>query len=249
MSDKHLQPTKSRAVRRAGRLQANGSGVSSAAGFELRRLRQLSALASQLRGSSDVTKSLRRALRAGVELLGAAEGCVATHDPGRQRVEPICPLPSDSSWDREFLTSFLRGGTTPIPAHVALGRLRRRQRMWGVLAVRGPGVGFDWSAREALSEIAASVSEALERIDEKRIHEVRARIDCKMLEQLRPKDLFYQILHGLQSLTHYDHSATLLICRGGMLEVAAEAVTWKKGKSERIGERLPLPEALLTLLR
>jgi signal transduction histidine kinase len=247
--DKEFQPAESRAAPGAGRLQANGAGVSSAAGFELRRLRRLSALASQLRGGRDGAKALRTALRAGLELLGATEGCVATLDPGRQLVEPIVTLPPDSIWDREFLTSFLRGGTIPIPAHVALGRLRRRQRMWGVLAVRGPGVGFDWSAREALSDIAASVSEALGRIDEERIHEVRARIDCKVLEQLRPKDLFYQILHGLESLTHYDHSATLLICRGGMLEVVAEVVTWKKGKSERIGEKRPLPEALLTLLR
>jgi hypothetical protein len=174
---------------------------------------------------------------------------VAILDPGKSQVETIFTLPQNSNWDREFLTSFIRGSELPIPAHVALGRLRRRQRMWGVLAVRGSGDGFSWDHREALSALASCVSDVLERIDQEQIRGVRARIDYKILEQLRPKDLFYQILHGLQSLTQYDHSATLLIYEGGTLEVAAETIAWKKGKSDRIGTKFPLPEALLPLLR
>jgi signal transduction histidine kinase len=205
---------------------------------------------SQFREGRDVAKVLRATLRAGLELLGAAEGCVAILDPGQQQVETIFTLPPDGIWDRGFLTSFIRGGEHAIPAHVALGRLRRRQRMWGVLAVRRAGARFNWDHREALSALAAAVSDVLERIDQERIREVRARIDYKILEQLRPKDLFYQILHGLQSLTQYDHSATLLIYEGGgTLEVVAEAITWKKGKSDRVGQKLPLPESLLGLLR
>jgi signal transduction histidine kinase len=224
-------------------------GLSGSDEFELRCLRRVSALTSQFREGRDVDKVLRATLRAGLELLGATEGCVAILDPGKQQVETIFTLPQNSSWDREFLTSFIRGGENPIPAHLALGRLRRRQRMWGVLAVRAPGVRFNWESREALSALAASVSEVVERIDQERIREVRARIDYKILEQLRPKDLFYQILHGLQSLTQYDHSATLLIYEGGTLEVAAETITWKKGKSDRIGLKFPLPESLAPLLR
>ncbi len=56
------------------------------------------------------------------------------------------------------------------------------------------------------------------------------------MEQLRPKDLFYQILHGLRSLTRYDHSAALLDARaerGGVLELVAEQIAWRKGKSRR----------------
>ena len=33
----------------------------------------------------------------------------------------------------------------------------------------------------------------------------------EILEELRPKDLFYQILHGLRTLTGYDHSSALLV--------------------------------------
>jgi signal transduction histidine kinase len=169
-------------------------------------------------------------LRAGLELLGAGEGCVAILDPGKQQVETIFTVPQNCPWDKQFLTSFIRGGENPIPANLALGRLRRRRRMWGVLAVRGQAATFNWDHREALSALAATASE--------------------ILEELRPKDLSYQILHGLHSLTQYDHSATLLIYEGdGTLKVVAETITWKKGKSDRIGQKLPLPDALVDFLR
>jgi signal transduction histidine kinase len=119
------------------------------------------------------------------------------------------------------------------------------------LAVRAPGGQLTWDDREALSALAAAANEVLDRIDQERTREVRARIDCKILEQLRPKDLFYQILHGLHSLTQYDHSASLLIYEpaGGSLEVVAETITWKKGKSDKIGLKIALPAALFPLLR
>jgi signal transduction histidine kinase len=205
---------------------------------------------AQFREGRDITKVTRAALRSGLDLLGAREACVATLAPGKEQVDIVFAVPQASAWDQAFLTRFIRGSEEPIPEHLALGRLRRRQRMWGVLALRAPGTNFNWARREALSAIAAAANEVLTRIDEERIREVRARIDYKILEQLRPKDLFYQILHGLHSLTHYDHSATLLICRpDAVLEVVAETITWKKGKSEKIGLKLPLPDSLLSLLR
>ena len=234
---------------KTGPSHARESGLSSSAEFELHCLRRVAALTSQFRGGRDIAKVLRATLRAGIELLGAVGGCVAIVDPGRQRAETIFKLPHDSSWNEDFLTSFIRGGDNPIPAHIALGRLRRRQRMWGVLAVRSAEGRFTWDHRHALSALTATVSEVLERIDQERIREVRARIDYKILEQLRPKDLFYQILHGLHSLTQYDHSATLLIYEGGTLEVAAETIAWKKGKSDRVGLKIPLPKSQLPLLR
>lgn len=249
MSARDAKTEESESDPRIRPLLSRGSGISPSAEFELRCLRRMSALANQFREGRDMAKVLRATLRAGLELLGATEGCVAILDPGKQQVETIFTIPQKSNWDREFLTSFIRGGENPIPANLALGRLRRRRRMWGVLAVRSSGSRFNWDHREALSTLAASVSEVLERIDQERIREVRARIDYKILEQLRPKDLFYQILHGLQSLTQYDHSATLLIHEsGGTLEVVAETIAWKKGKSDRIGQKLSLPESLLGLL-
>ncbi len=250
MSGKDAKLAQSESDPTAGSLLSPPSILPASAEFELRCLRRIAALTSQFRDGRDMTKVLRATLRAGLDLLGAKEGCVAILDPGKQQVETLFTIPANSSWDKDFLTSFIRGGGKSIATNVALGRLRRRRRMWGVLAVRSPGARFNWNHREALSALTASVSEVLERIDQERIREVRARIDYKILEQLRPKDLFYQILHGLQSLTQYDHSATVLIHEGGgTLEVVAETITWKKGKSDRIGQKIPLPESLLELLR
>jgi signal transduction histidine kinase len=218
--------------------------------FELRWLRQLWTFRSRFGEGRDIAKVTRAALRAGVDLLGAREGCVAVLVPGEPQVEVTFSVPQETTWDRELLTAFLRGEENHIPAQLALGRLRRRGRMWGVLAVCAPGSQLSWDHREALSSLAAAANEVLARIDQERIRDVRARIDCKILEQLRPKDLFYQVLHGLHSLIHYDHSASLLIYEPGgrSLEVVAETITWKKGKSDKIGLKLSLPEPLLTLL-
>jgi signal transduction histidine kinase len=226
------------------------AGSYAATEFELRCLRQLAVFPEQFRETRDIVKVVRAALRASVELLGASEGCVAILTPGRPEVEIVFTIPQNSAWERDFLTAFIRGGEHPIPGHLALGRLRRRQRMWGVLAVRMPSRRFNWDHREALSALAAAANQLLFRIDQEKIREVRSRIDYKILEQLRPKDLFYQVLHGLQSLTQYDHSAALWIHEpGDTLEMVAETIAWKKGKSDKIGLKLPLPEPLRGLLR
>jgi signal transduction histidine kinase len=95
------------------------------------------------------------------------------------------------------------------------------------------------------------ISDSIELIDWQRNIEVRSQIDRKMLEQLRPQDLFYQILHGLRSLTHYDHSSALLIChqRENTLELVAEQIAWFKGKSCLIGRKLPMTDNIWALLQ
>ena len=74
--------------------------------------------------------------------------------------------------------------------------------------------------------------------------EVRDRIDRKIMEQIHPKDLFYQILDGVRSLTHYDHSSALLMRENGedALRVVAEQIAWTKAKSHRIGLTLQLDD-------
>jgi signal transduction histidine kinase len=116
--------------------------------------------------------------------------------------------------------------------------------MWGLLAVWGKGREFPWDARRALSSIGTTISELVERADEFRVREVRTRIDRKILEQLRPRDLFYQILHGIRSLTGYDHSAALLTCDEELnaLEIVAEQIAWCKAKSACVGLKLQLTE-------
>ena len=52
------------------------------------------------------------------------------------------------------------------------------------------------------------------------------------MEQIDPKDLFYQILDGLRSLTHYDHSSALFIRDESdrALRLVAEQIAWKKAR-------------------
>jgi two-component system, NtrC family, sensor kinase len=71
------------------------------------------------------------------------------------------------------------------------------------------------------------------------------------MEQIHPKDLFYQILDGIRSLTLYDHSSALLIREENeaSLRVVAEQIAWTKAKSERIGLRIPITDNAAALLQ
>jgi signal transduction histidine kinase len=129
--------------------------------------------------------------------------------------------------------------------------VHRRDRLWGVLALRRRDEFELPSGYIALRRMAKLISESIEVIDWLRTIEVRSQIDRKIMAPLRPQDLFYHLLHGLRSLTHYDHSSALFICdrRENALELVAEQIAWQKGKSVRIGLKLPLDDALWTLMR
>jgi hypothetical protein len=149
-----------------------------------------------------------------------------------------------------MLTAFLSNQRVSIPRNVILAPVHRRGRLWAALALRGSSE-FERPSARKLVRIAKVISESIEFIDWQRIVEVRSRMDRKIMEQLRPQDLFYQILHGLRSLTHYDHSSSLLICDqpANALELVAEQIAWVKGKSRRIGSRLPLDDELWKSMR
>ncbi|MEO5617869.1 MAG: ATP-binding protein, partial [Candidatus Eisenbacteria bacterium] len=101
-----------------------------------------------------------------------------------------------------------------------------------------------------LQRIAAEISDRIGRLDRERLAEVRARIDFKILRDLSPKDLYYQVLDGLHSLTGYDHSAGLFILDPGSerLQLVAEQVAWqKKMKSARIGLECAVDDTLIRL--
>jgi len=213
-------------------------------------LRRLGSFTAQLRDVRDVDRVLALAVRTGMDFFRAPEGCAAVIPLGREEAEIAFPDPADRAWDRPMLTGFLRGHKVTVPPNLMLARLRRYGRMWGALAVRSPGADFRWDARQAFSSIGSTVTQLIERIDDQRIREVRARIDQKILEQIGPKDLSYQILHGIRSLVGYDHSAALLTCDQDRtsLGIVGEQIAWRKAKSVKVGLSLPLPRAILELL-
>jgi signal transduction histidine kinase len=75
-----------------------------------------------------------------------------------------------------------------------------------------------------------------------RAFEIRERIVRKVLLQLRPADILYQVLHGMKRLLGYDHSASVhtLDRDAGTLTTRAEVIAWTKGKSTRIGRTVQL---------
>jgi signal transduction histidine kinase len=206
---------------------------------------------AQYREGRDADKLLRAATRLGMEVFGAAEGAVLSIEPGPRGLQVLQSIPEDRPWDRTLLAGFLRGEKVRIPPGLMLARIRRHGRMWGALAVRSESAAFHWDARQAFSTIGALANELIDEIDRERIREVRARVDRKILEQSHPKHLAYELLHGIRSLTGYDHSAALLIhdADSGALEIVAEQVAWRKAKGRNVGRKLPMSAALRDLFR
>jgi two-component system NtrC family sensor kinase len=210
----------------------------------------LDELKSNLRAVREDQNALRLSLRRTCEHFKVDDGCVAVVTPDGSRAELISVIPREGKWDLACLAAFIQKQRPRIPPDIVMAPVHRRGRLWAALALRGQGQFEIPSSYIALRRVAKVISESIELVDWQRNIEVRSQIDRKMLEQLRPQDLFYQILHGLRSLTHYDHSSALLICnrRENTLELVAEQIAWLKGKSRRIGLRLPLNDDIWALV-
>jgi signal transduction histidine kinase len=245
------KPTKPRKRRQENELETHyGSGSPTDDGKPPDLVLQLWRFRTLYRDGRDAEKVLRGALKLGLDLFQGSEGCVATVRPGSDQTQILYASSSEGGWDRTLLACFLRGDDVRIPPELMLARLRRHGRMWGALVVRSRNVVYHWDARQGFSSIGTLVNELIDEIDRERVREVRARVDRKVLKQSQPKNLFYEILHGLRSLTAYDHSAALLTFdpETSELEIVAEQVAWQKAKGKNVGRTLPLPEPLRQVL-
>ncbi|MCA9729062.1 MAG: hypothetical protein KC729_15330, partial [Candidatus Eisenbacteria bacterium] len=99
-------------------------------------------------------------------------------------------------------------------------------------------------------DVVRLVCDRLVARERERERSLREKISTKIFSELRPKDVLYQILHGLRKLFRYDHSGTVLLLGPDRrtLTVQAEIVVWTKAKSERIGEQIRLDEDLAAWL-
>ena len=222
-----------------------------AEGRELAALKYLDGVTGYLRDVSEPEKALRRVIRDTREFFGAGHACIATHRRDSADPDLLFAFPKATVWDAGVLGAFIRKAYPPLPADMAIAAVHRRGRAWGAIALLRPEQPFERHDRRVFSRVADALSEAIHRIDRDRMLEVRNRIDRKIMEQLDPKDLFYQILDGLRSLTQYDHSSALLIREesGDALRLVAEQIAWTKARSDRIGLRLPLAGAAEAILR
>jgi two-component system, NtrC family, sensor kinase len=218
---------------------------------ELAALKFLDGVAARLRDVREPHKALRNTLRDTHEFIRATHSCIATLHPGRLEADLLFTLPQHADWDRDVLTRYIRHPHPPVQRNMLLASLWRRGGAWGAIALIRPGLPYDREDRRLLTRVATALSGAIHRIDRDRLLGVRDRIDRKIMEQIHPKDLFYQILDGIRSLTHYDHSSALLIREedDAALRVVAEQIAWTKAKSPRIGLRLPITDDAAALLK
>jgi signal transduction histidine kinase len=217
---------------------------------ELAALKFLDGLATHLKDVREPHKALRHALRDTCEFFRARQGCIAALRPGSSEADLLFTLPK-TDWERSVLTRYIRHTHPPVQRDMLIGSIRRRGGAWGAIALVAPGHAFDRNDRSVMARAAAILSAAVNRIDRDRLRGVRDRIDRKIMEQIQPKDLFYQILDGLRSLTLYDHSSALLIREEGdaSLRLVAEQIAWTKAKSEKIGLRIPITDHDAALLQ
>jgi signal transduction histidine kinase len=218
---------------------------------ELVALKFLDGLAAHLKDVREPHKALRHGLRDTLEFYQATHGCIATLHAGRPEADLLFTLPKQADWDLGVLTRYIRHTHPPVRPDMLIASIRRRGGAWGALSLVRPGLPYDQEDRHLLTRIATALSGAIHRIDRDRLLGVRDRIDRKIMEQIHPKDLFYQILDGIRSLTHYDHSSALLIREEDepALRVVAEQIAWTKAKSTRIGLRLPISGDAAALLQ
>jgi signal transduction histidine kinase len=218
---------------------------------ELASLKFVDGLAAHLKDVREPHKALRHALRDTLEFFQATHGCIATLHPGRPRANLLFTLPKHTNWDLDVVTRYIRHTHPPVQRDMMIASIRRRGGAWGAIALIRPARPYDRDDRHLLARIATMVSGAIHRIDRDRLLGVRDRIDRKIMEQIHPKDLFYQILDGIRSLTQYDHSSALIIREEDepALRVVAEQIAWTKAKSDRIGLRLPMTDEAAALLQ
>jgi two-component system NtrC family sensor kinase len=217
---------------------------------ELEFLQFMDDLGDHLTPMREPEKAVRYALRATRDFFGAERGCVAVVPAGRPEAELLFTMPKGAAWDRDLLFRFIRHQHPYVENTMLLAPLRRRGRTWAAIALARSGPPYHEHHARRLARVSGFVSEAVQAMDRERMLGVRERIDRKIMEQIHPKDLFYQILDGLRSLTHYDHSSALLIREEGhwALRLEAEQIAWRKARSDRIGLRLELAPQVLRLL-
>jgi len=149
------------------------------------------------------------------------------------------------------MSAFLDLERPELPRGVIMAPILIDGRAAGVVALRRREGEFEAGSGRRLARLCRKVAHEAALREERRINRVVDQIKDKTVRELRPKDLFYQILHGLRTLTRYDHSSAILIAEedAARLVLHAEQIAWMKKKSDRIGRRFRVPLELRTALR
>jgi signal transduction histidine kinase len=201
-------------------------------------------LFSLLERIDDPAKLYRTALGQTARLLGAAHGAVILRQPISDTLKTLTWGGAESAFDEATVRAFLALKHPELPPTDILAPIVVGHRAAGVMALRKTDGPFAPGAGRFLAQIGRRVAHEVALREERRVARAVDQIKDKTVRELRPKDLFYQILHGLRSLTRYDHSSALLIAEddGARLVLHAEQIAWSKERSGRIGRKIRVPE-------
>lgn len=203
---------------------------------QLEWYRFIADVTTRLKNARDDTKSVLAALHAARDFLRASDTCFAVLKPGAEAATIVHSSPKDAQWDPDVFRDFLTGRKLEHGPDTVFARLTRRGRWWGAIGLRR-AEPFEKQDLQTLKLVAEGISECVQRIDREDVLRVRTRLDRKILQQLAPKDLYYQILDGIRSLTAYDHSCALLSYdeSSRRMTVVAEQLAGPSSKSPHIG--------------
>jgi len=210
-------------------------------------------LAGNLRRVAPARKLVGHFLEA-VRLRLAADACWLTHGGRGERLLPggrlLCGDPL--LCDEALASRYLRREYPVIPPGLALASVAVHGRQVAVVCAAWRRGTVEPAARRALERLCGVLEEELARREEERLTRVLDRIREKIVSELRPLDLAYQVLDGLHQLVEYDHSAAFLAYDGesGALRVEAEKIVWTKAKSPFVGREIPVsPERIARICR
>lgn len=210
-------------------------------------------LAGNLRRVAPARKLVGHFLEA-VRLRLTADACWLTHGGRGERLLPggrlLCGDPL--LCDEALAGRYLRREYPVIPPGLALASVAVHGRQVAVVCAAWRSGTVEPAARRALERLCGVLEEELARREEERLTRVLDRIREKIVSELRPLDLAYQVLDGLHQLVEYDHSAAFLAYDGesGALRVEAEKIVWTKAKSPFVGREIPVsPERIARICR
>jgi two-component system, NtrC family, sensor kinase len=199
-------------------------------------------LESNLQGIGPVRKLYGHFCEAVLYRLAAESAWILGAD-GERRV-----LRGDAAlYDAERSAAFLRDERPAIARTSVLARVTVQGRQVAVVGAARRERELGQAGRRTLDKLCGVLAQELARREELRLTRVLDRIRSKIVSELRPRDLAYQILDGLHQLVDYDHSSTFLMYdpAGGVFRIEAEKIVWMKGKSAFVGREIPAAAALV----
>lgn len=177
--------------------------------------------------------------------------CVWLHVVGGEGLESRVIRGDASLCDERLVRAFWKDEIRSVPRTTVLARVVAHGRQVALVGAARCGRDFGQGSRRTLDRLCNVLAAELARREEARLTKVLDRIRGKIVSELRPRDLAYQILDGLHQLVDYDHSSAFLTYDpvGGVFRIEAEKIVWTKSKSAFVGHAIPVTAEQVEALR